>query len=201
MALAKCSRSCGAWAAKKHNLTLHAVLGEDGRVLDDADDAGHCLREHWSRIFHARKEVAQDVNPKDVMRHVVRAPDDIVWTMSEEDFCTMLARKRELAPSQDGLPYIIYRCAGGIEAKLLFKTYGTLVAGGRPPDGCTASRTVFIPRSCEVHEQGRIVGSPGALLPLTLCNCVCKVITTATDSTAVSPGVSTPRGGASADVI
>ena len=46
--------------------------------------------------------------------------------------------------------------------------------GGSVTTHFAASRTDFIP-----NDNGLIVRSPGALLPLTLCNCDCKVITTA----------------------
>ena len=41
------------------------------------------------------------------------------------------------------------------------------------------SRTLFIPKSSDVDNNGRIVRSPEALRPLTLCNCDCKILTTA----------------------
>ena len=42
-----------------------------------------------------------------------------------------------------------------------------------------ASRTVFIPKSSTVDDNGLIVRSPYPLSPLTLCCCDCKIITTA----------------------
>ena len=40
-------------------------------------------------------------------------------------------------------------------------------------------RTVFIPKSSDVDNNGRIVRSPEALRPLTLCGCDCRILTTA----------------------
>ena len=40
-----------------------------------------------------------------------------------------------------------------------------------------ASRTVFIPKSSIVDDNGLIVRSPDALRPLTLCNCDCEITT------------------------
>ena len=69
----------------------------------------------------------------------------------------MLARKKESAPGPDGLPYSVYRCAGGIGAWLLLKDNETLIARGSPPDGFAASRTVFIPKSFGARcEKGRV---------------------------------------------
>ena len=59
-------------------MTPYAVLGDSGRVLDDADDAGQRLREFWSKIFRAREHITQEVNPEGVMQHVVRASENIL---------------------------------------------------------------------------------------------------------------------------
>ena len=37
-----------------------------------------------------------------------------------------------------------------------------------------ASRSVFILKTSTIDDNGRIVRSPAALRPLTLCNCDCK---------------------------
>ena len=42
-----------------------------------------------------------------------------------------------------------------------------------------ARMTVFIPKSTTANEHGWIIRSPDALRPLTLCNCDCKIFTTA----------------------
>ena len=87
--VARCIRSRGAWDATKSQLTVQAVLRDGGRILDNAEDARQCIREYWSKIFRAREDIAHEVKPEDVLRHVVRALEDIVWTMSEADFCTL----------------------------------------------------------------------------------------------------------------
>ena len=89
---------------QKSKLTLQAVFGDDGRLLDDADDAGQCFREYWSRTICAREDMTHEVNTADGMHHVVRAPGGIIRTRSEEDFSTMLARKtRNWHRDPDGL--------------------------------------------------------------------------------------------------
>ena len=40
-------------------------------------------------------------------------------------------------------------------------------------------RTVFIPKTSDIVDNGRIIRSPDALRPLTLCNCDCKLLTSA----------------------
>ena len=124
-------------------LTLHAVLGDDGGTVADADDVGRCLKEHWSLIFPARDEVAHEINAEVDVRHVVGPRDDIVGTVLEEDFCTMLARRKQSALGPDGLSCSVYRCAGGIGAKLFFTGYENFVARGSPPDGFAAGRAVL----------------------------------------------------------
>ena len=47
------------------------------------------------------------------------------------------------------------------------------------PDHFAESRTVFIPKTSDIDDNGRIIRSPDALRPLTLCNCDCKLLTSA----------------------
>ena len=47
------------------------------------------------------------------------------------------------------------------------------------PDCFAESRTVFIPKTSDTDDIGRIIRSLDALRPLTLCNCVCKLLTSA----------------------
>ena len=56
--------------------------------------------------------------------------------------------------------------------------YKHVLEGGTFPAFFAESRTVFIHNSSDV-DNGRIVRSPEALRPLTLCNCDCKILTTA----------------------
>ena len=77
--------------------------------------------------------------------------------MTQGEFDAMLARKKESAAGTDGLPYSAYRNAGGVGA----------------------SRTFFIPNSTVANERVRIIRSPEASRPSAICNCDCKVLTTA----------------------
>ena len=47
------------------------------------------------------------------------------------------------------------------------------------PDCFAESRTVFIPKTSDTDDLGRIIRSPDALRPLTLCNCDFKIVTPA----------------------
>ena len=48
------------------------------------------------------------------------------------------------------------------------------------PDCFAESRTVFIPETSDTDNHGRVIRSLDAFRPLTLCNCDCKVLTSAT---------------------
>ena len=75
------------------------------------------------------------------------------------------------------LPY--YRGAGGLGSQFLFNAYKYLLEGGTVPEHFAESRTVFIPKTSDIDDNGRIIRSPDALRPLTLCNCDCKLLTSA----------------------
>ena len=64
-------------------------------------------------------------------------------------------------------------------SKFLFDAYIQVVEGGGAPPRLAASRTVFIPKSSTLDDQGREVRSPDALRPLTHSNCDCTFLTTA----------------------
>ena len=87
--------------------------------------------------------------------------------------------QKESAPGPDGIPHSLHRCAGGLGSTFLFNVYQHVLAGGLVPVQFAASRTVFIPKSSDVDNNVFIVRSPNALRPLTLCNCHCKILTTA----------------------
>ena len=47
------------------------------------------------------------------------------------------------------------------------------------PDCFAEGRAVSIPKTTDTDDLGRIIRSPDALRPLTLCNCDCKLLTSA----------------------
>ena len=61
----------------------------------------------------------------------------------------------------------------------MFNAFKRVLEGGDVPTEIAASKTVFIPKSSDVDDNGLIVRPLDALRPLTLCNCDCKIITTA----------------------
>ena len=84
------------------------------------------------------------------------------------DSGSAFATKKESAPGPGGIPYGIYRCANGLGSHFLFDGYRFVVERGSVPTRFAASRTVFIPRSSTVDDNGLIVWSLDALRPLTL---------------------------------
>ena len=94
-------------------------------------------------------------------------------------FDELIATNKESAPGPDGIPYSLHRCAGGLGFTLLFIVYQHTLAGGLVPLQFAACRTVFIPMSSDVENDGFIVRSPDALGPLTSCNFDCKILASA----------------------
>ena len=92
---------------------------------------------------------------------------------------TSLLLKKDSAPGPDGIPYDVYRCAGGLGSKFLFRACQAELEGSTIPDCFAESRTVFILKTFDTDDLGRIIRSPDALRPLTLCNCDCKLLTSA----------------------
>ena len=88
-------------------------------------------------------------------------------------------KKKESAPGPDAVPESLCRCAGGMGSQFSFNAFKHVLECGPVPAQFAASRTVFISKSSDVDNNGLIVRSPEALRPLTLCNCDCKILTTA----------------------
>ena len=150
-------------------LSLSAVTDEEGHPLDNEDESGRRLCENWRTIFQARVEGPRHHQFEDILRFVQKAPDDIRWTIDKTEFDELIAMKKDSAPGPDGIPYGAYRCAGGPGSQFLFNAYRSLLEGGTVPEHFAESRTVFIPKTSDIDDNGRIIRSPDALRPLTLC--------------------------------
>ena len=90
---------------------------------------------------------------------------------------TSLLLKKDSAPGPDGIPYGAYRCAGGLGSQFFFNAYRALLERSAFPDCFAESRTIFISKTSDIDDNGRIIRSPDALRPLTLFNCDCKLLT------------------------
>ena len=108
-----------AWRNNKPVLTLNAITDEEGHPLENEDDSGRRLCEYWRTIFQARQEGPRHHQHDDILRHVQQAPDDIIRTVDQTEFDGLLALKKDSAPGPDGIPYGVYRCAGGSRTKTI----------------------------------------------------------------------------------
>ena len=178
-ALASCRSGQRAWGNKKPVLTLSAVTDEEGHSLETEDEIWKKTLRVVGTIFQAREEGPRHHQHEDILRYVQHAPDDISWTIDQAEFDELLALKKDLAPGPVGIPCGVYRCAGGLGSKFLFHAYKAVLEGSVIPDCFAESRTVYIPKTSDVDDLGRIIRSPDALRPLTLCKCDCKLLTSA----------------------
>ena len=174
IALARYRNGQRAWRNTKPVLSLSAVTDEEDHPLEKEDDSGRRLCEYWGNIFRARQEGPRHHQHEEILRFVQQALDDINWTIDQAEFDDLLSLKKDSAPGRDGISYGVYRCAGGLGSK-----FQAVLEGSNIPDCFAESRTVFIPKTSDTDDLGRIIRSPDALRPLTLCNCDCMILTSA----------------------
>ena len=100
-------------------------------------------------MFEASVIDDQDHSCGTILDFVQRAPESVQWTVDKDEFDIIISTEKKFAPVPDLLLHSVYRCAGG---------------GGRacPSVLFAASRTVSVPETSTVEEQGRIVRSPDA---------------------------------------
>ena len=70
-------------------------------------------------MFQARVEGPRHHQHEDILRYVLKAPDDIRWTIDKTEFDDLFALKKDSAPGPDGIPHGAYRCAGGLGSQFL----------------------------------------------------------------------------------
>ena len=105
---------------------------------------------------------------EDILRYLQKAPDDIRWTTDKTEFDDLLALKKYSAPNPDGIPSGAYKCAGSLGSQFLFNAYRAPLEGGTVPDYFIESRTVFIPKTSDLDDNGEIIRSPDALRLVTI---------------------------------
>ena len=159
-ALAKCRLGLRAWRTKKPMLCLHAVTDEDGHPLENEDKSGRRLCEYWSTSFQAHNEGERHHHKETIPRYVQKAPDDIRWTIDKKEFDELIATK-ESAPDPDGIPYGLYRYAGGLG--LQFLRTQTCSGGWRHPCAICREQKCLYPQVLRRRQQWKdrvITGSP-----------------------------------------
>ena len=136
--------------------------------MENEDESGRRLCEYWGTIFQARQEGSRHHQHEEILRFVQQALDDINWTIDQAELDDLLASQKDSAPGPDGIPYGVYRCAGGLGSNFLFNAYQAVLEGSSI--GPSLSLRLLMER---------IIRSPDAFRPLTLCNCDCKLLTSA----------------------
>ena len=135
--------------------------------------------EGWGSTFQAGVEGPRHHQFENLLQHVQKAPDDIRWVIDRTEFDELIVMKKDSAPGPDGICMALVGVQGGLGSQFFFNAYKYLLEGGTVPEDFAESRTVFIPKTSDIDDNGRFIGSPHALRPLTLCNCDCMLLTTA----------------------
>ena len=161
-------------------LCLHAVTDEDGHPLENEEESGRRLCDCWGTIFQVRAEGPKHHRYENILRYVQKAPGDIRWVMTKMNLTSSwLLRRNPL------LVVMEFRTAFTDVREVWVRGFcfvhtnmcWTVVL---LPELFAEIRTVFVPISSDVDNNGWIIRSPEALRPLTLCKCDCKILTTAT---------------------
>ena len=116
-----------------------------------------------ARCTNIPKDQAQVILP-----FVQLALRELIRSIGLDEFEEQFASKRDSAPGPDGLPNSVCRGAGGSGAKFLFAAYQATLQGEALPYGFGASRTVFVPETSDINDQGLLIRSPESLRRLTL---------------------------------
>ena len=109
-------------------LCLHAVTDEDGHPVENEGESGRRLCEYWSKIYSERHHCHETI-----LGYVQKAPVDIRWEIDRNEFDEIRVTKKESAPGPGGIPYSLYRCAGGSGSHFLFNAYKHVIEGGPVP--------------------------------------------------------------------
>ena len=147
------------WLAQQKTcaLLLSAVTDEEDHPLENEDESGRRLCENCGTISQAREEGPRHYQHEEILRYVQQAHDDINWTFDQAEYGDLLALKKDSAPGPHRIPNGVYRCAGGLGLKFLFNAYRAVLEGSATPDCFAESRTVFIPKTSDTEDLGRII--------------------------------------------
>ena len=136
---------------------------------------------NWSTMFEARVEGERHHLNQTILRYVQKAPDDIRWEIDRDEFHELMATKEESAPGPDGIPKSLNRCGGGLGSQFLYKAYKHVIEGGPCSGAVCREQNCFHYQILRCRHQWtycEIAGGEGPR-PLTLCDCDCKILTTA----------------------
>ena len=95
-------------------LCIHAVTDENGQPIEDEEESGRRLCEYWVTSLSL----------------VLRVNGTIAMRPFSGMFRRLLTNdEKESAAGPDGIPYSIYRCAGGFGSQFLFNAYMRVLEG------------------------------------------------------------------------
>ena len=159
-------------------LCLHAVTDEDGHPLENENEneSGRRLCEYWGTILQACVEGERHHCLETIFSYVQRAPDSICREIDRNEFDERLAIKKESAPGPDGFHIASTDVR---EAWVLGFSTTPINMSLALSLRCLLKAELFSSPSPQMTTTIRIVRSPEALRRLTLCNCDCKILTTA----------------------
>ena len=150
---------------------ISSVLRPCGAASESDEEAAHLLHSYWSGV--ARSRDVQHARFSSFLPFVQKLPERN-WTISYEDFVILLAARRNTAPGPDGFPISVWKAGGDHAARLLYRSYSSILASGRcPPDFCE-SLSAFIPKGQD--SNGEASAAPEDLRPICLSNADAKLI-------------------------
>ena len=123
-------------------------------------------------IFQARVEGPKHHQYEAIIRYVQIAPNDILWTIDTKNCTNSLLLLLALTKFQM-VPTSVLEAWALRSSSMLT----SLCWKEEPFQNLSLGRTVFIPNTSDINDSGRLVRSPDALRPLTLCNGDCKLLT------------------------
>ena len=126
--------------------------------MENEDDTGRTLST-GEPFFQARQEGRGINQHEEILQFVQQAADDIRWTIDQAEFDDLLALKKDSAPGPDGILCGVYRCAGGLGSKFLFRAYQAVLEGSNIPDCLPNVGQSFIPKTSDTDDLGRIIRS------------------------------------------
>ena len=147
--------------------------------LESEDEPGRRLCEYLGTILQAHQEGPKHYQHEEILRFVQQALDDINWTIDQAGFDDLVALKEDSALGLDGTSHGVYRCAGGLGSKFLYRAYQAVLEGRNIPECLPKIGPSLSPRRLTSMTFGRNLRSLDALRPLSLCNFDCKLVTSA----------------------
>jgi len=131
------ARKAALWGNRGKKAIALSVVDEEWNPALDNAGAAALLSEQWGRTFEARQVFQESMERLEPF--IQRAPDDIEWIVSREEFGRLAARMRDTSPGPDGLPYSAWGKAGEQMIDAVYEPYVSLMRGAALPHGFNQS--------------------------------------------------------------